>query len=135
MELASRWSTITHMNRHICQLWLTDYTIHMSNLSLSLPSQWQKGINIKLAFWQSRGNLYFTSVTSLASLSVKSCCLLLYFQISVSGYNVTVTQRPHSCCYYTQPHCSKVTLDWSMVYSSTTNTKEGAESTWSHLLC
>ena len=33
---ASRWSTITQMNRHVCQLWLTDDTIHMSNLSLSL---------------------------------------------------------------------------------------------------
>ena len=32
----SCWSTIIHMNRHVCQLWLTDDTIHMSNLSLSL---------------------------------------------------------------------------------------------------
>ena len=42
---ASRWSTIIHMNRHVCQLWLTDDTIHMSNLSLSLTlSRFSKNV-------------------------------------------------------------------------------------------
>ena len=42
---ASCWSTIIHMNRHVCQIWLTDDTIHMSNLSLSLTlSRFSKNV-------------------------------------------------------------------------------------------